>query len=314
MPKKKEPKGQSRKILDCEFLRGWLESFEESQDEFKSQKFTSEQLEGLATRAGFRTHRIALQCAQRQHVILKRFISEPAFLRLWEILHQCDLSSEEESGIAFSPSNGGFPAGLLRHVEWWYQAPKVTKREQEAVTKKMFKACDVLLTFLGQISPSGPSDSLMKLKRLDPWQVEELYRQFSTEEIYQSRMNAANAKLWPRPGQSEAFALEAAGITPAFAIRSLQDNLVLGTGKGDRLPTKIRAAGAMKTQFIGVIDRLLSDTTVFATYQPKFELQHVAELVSLTADTDCSLEDVHKARAVNRNNEMRRMEDFQKNL
>jgi len=312
--KARKPLGASNDVLDDKFLHEQLATFEAEQKEFFAQKLTAEQLESHASRSGYRTYRIALQCIRTQHLLLQRFVNQPAFARLWQILNQCDQSMEEGRGFSFSPANGGFPACLFREVDCWYQAPKFTKREREAARRRMMLACDVLLSHLHQLSAGGPANSFAKLNRPEPWQLEQLFGHFGTKEKYQSRLKRLEGKAWPKFGDAEAYALNAAGITPAFAIQSLRDTLERDPERHARMPTKIRASGAMKTHFIEVVDRLLHDATLFANPRPKFALHHIAELVSLITNSDCSLEDVHKARIVNRKNEMRRQEDFQKEL
>lgn len=302
--------------FDDTFLHEWLATFEAQEKDraLKDKGLSATELEVVATCWGFRTYRTFDTFRKRQHVLLKRFVSEPAFTRLWEALDAADLDKRgKRVGLAFTAANGGFVASLLRRFEAWHQRPKVTLRESRALFARLSRACDEALMILNQLSPDGTTDPLLRLRSLESWQVMTILRNVSSKELWEKREKTFSAWSWDKDlGMSNL--LSEAGITPAYAIGSLRETLARLPGQHGSGPTKIRASSAMRTNFIEVIDRLIIDAGFLATRPVSLEIQHVAELVGLVCNCDCSVDDVQKARVVSRLQEKKRAEDFEREL
>lgn len=275
------------KVADNHFLVEWLTDFEAGLAGYEQEKLSPEAVEQRAEEAGYRSGRIGEDHFRRVHLVMQRFVSAKAFIRLWDILKRDDLVS---GGFSYSPANGGFPSRILRAIEDWYRLPKFTAAERKAHQKKIEKLSDELLLLLGQVAYSTNTDTAFsQFSNLTQEQISSLFGWFKspkkwTREFEYKQKNRAQ------------FNLKSAGITPLWAVEYIQQaSRQIDTG--ERLPTKVRAKGAMKTYLIHRLHRELESSLMFSTFktEPLIPQDLFAEIVGLIADCDCSADDVRKA-------------------
>ena len=285
-------------IGDTSFLKAWLDNFEAEHVGIERHwaSVSADDKEAAALAAGFRTFRSARECNVRMHLVLRGFVKEEAFHTLWLRLSQSDaLAAQDAPGTipAVSPANGGFPHRLLRSIVGWYQLPRLTAKERVGTLTRMSKLTTELSDLLGTLSPDGDMDPFLAISGIEERQAGKLFAGIGvTKASYEKSKEKPGGSTW-----RARFALQDSGITPAFVLQGLQRTIAvqLDQPRTNKLPTKIRAAGAMKTHFIKRLEDLLRDATVFSPKPPKIEAQLIAEIVSIVANTDCSAEDVYKA-------------------
>ncbi len=278
----------------AEFLREWLSDYEQSRQAFELslEGVDDDQREEVATTNGFRTWRTHIQCGNHLGLVQKRFVQEKAFEELWAALSKYDSLHQ---GFAFSPANGGVPATILRAVQDWYQTPKFTPSERKNHAMQIVKACDNLLALLGQVTPSEiGNDRFATFNYFEPWQTGLLFAAFkSPPEVGRKELNGRDDSTYAERFVS--FVLGEAGITPIAAVQSIR-RAASHDQTYTKLPTKLKAKGAMRTYFIHATNDAINNSTATMWHSGSIiSTQLMADLVSLIADTDCTADDVRKA-------------------
>ncbi len=275
------------KIAEDQFLVEWLTNFEVGLADYQKEKLSPEAIEQRAKQAGYRSGRVGEDHLRRMHLVMRRFVSEPAFQKLWHILKRDDLAND---GFSYSPANGGFPSRILRAIDDWYRLPKFTTAERKAHQRKIEKLSDELLLLLEQVAYSTYTDTAFsQFSSLTQEQISALFGWFSSPKKW-------NQEFEYQQKSRAQFYLKSAGITPLWAVDYIRQ-ASQSNDASERLPTKVRAKGAMKTFLIHRLHRELENCLVFSAFKFGSQVPQdlFAEIVGLVADCDCSADDVRKA-------------------
>lgn len=287
-----------RKPSSGEFLLEWLADYETARREFESslQGLSESQLDDVATNNGFRTWRLHRSCMNHHGLVLKRFVEDEAFARLWGALADYD---KKYGTFAFSAANGGVPATILRRLDDWYRTPKFTPLQLTKHYKKIAACCDELLHLLLQVTPGEQGDRrFVAFNHFEPGQADFLLRSFqSPPELGRRKLSNGSDSLW-HTNFFVAHTLERAGITPIAALEQIRRRAASAPTGSTLLPTKLGAKGAMRTYFINATFDAINNanSTIFHAGSITSN-QLLADLVCLIADTDCNADDVRKALA-----------------
>lgn len=227
-----------------------------------------------------------MEHGERTRLVLRRFIEEPAFAKLWKILKESD---QEYQGFSYSSANGGFPMRAMGALEDWYKAPKFTVAERRSHDKKIEKACDALLDLLEPVALSVTVDNrFTAFSRLDEPRYTALFGWFNSPKKWEKKYD------YEKRGRA-VFNLTQSGITPIWAIGYIKAMAKAEVGYAG-LPTKVHAKGAQKAFLIQRLWAALEHSTFLPVSLEKLVPQSLfAEIVGLVADCDCSPDDVRKA-------------------
>jgi hypothetical protein len=266
-----------------QFLQKMLASAEAANRTILEQVTTREELILQAKLQGYRT--VTDWQAMRADGLsaLRNFAASKEFECLWKVLRKHD-ASNPFIGYSYSPANGGVPMRLLRAIEVWHQAPKITRAERNQISKAIGKKCHELENLLAQLDNGGSSDKQ--------------FSQFLFQEEGQSRaiLKAFQRQTGHPSGDSSKAGLVLAllGVEPIRAVKNIKllamnDRLLPNT-----LPTKVRAKAAKKTYFIGVVRGAICASTQSTLDELGIGPQMMADLVALLSDMDCTSDDVRK--------------------
>ena len=269
------------------FFQEWIALNDESWQSYLDfeRESTLQRRDEVAHECGFRTwrqHREYLAHARR---LLAMFVTEKAFLALWEALRRIDRETGWGPDL-YGPHNGGAPMKLLRAIEVWYQQPKLTKSQLAQHHKRIERLCDELLILLGQVTPSGAFDSFRTLD-LDPRMTEALFRAMATPEWRRKQFGNEAAPTFLSSH------LSGIGLTPLWAVR----NIAASAKRRDHdvLPPKVNAKTALRTYFIREMSEAIWHYPSVTKGPSVIRDGLFAEIVALAVGGDCSVDDVRKA-------------------
>ena len=293
-PQRKGPDGWEKPhrqlVADVEkdtFFREWIARNDESWQSYLDfeQESTLQRRDEVAQECGFRTwrqHREYLQHARR---VLAMFVSEKAFLALWEILRRLDREKGWGPDL-YGPHNGGAPMKLLRAIEVWYKQPKLTKSQHAQHHKRIERLCGELLILLEQVTPSGAFD-LFRTLNLDPRMTEGLFRAMATPEWRREQFRNDAAPIFLSSHLADI------GLTPLWAVRNIAASARIQGH--DVLPPKVKAKTALRTYFIRELSEAIWHYPSVTSGPSVIRDAAFAEIVALAVGMDCSIDDVRKA-------------------
>lgn len=269
------------------FLQDWLAKFLENEAELKALALSPQEREALANREHFRTWRAFLECRKQIGMALRLFVKDSCFQRLWQFLRAQD---KEWQGFSYSPANGGVPMRILRCIESWHRAPKFTRAELLAHRRRIAQKADELMLLLGQVSPSeeyGDSYSRVSIPPDHKPRVLDFL-----DRLAKGKVGAHGERLM----DMEPFRQDNV-LNNLIAETGINTIWVLGLLRAEcrrppetqMMPRKVRAKDAMKTYFIWHVDA----APMFGARIPAAML---AEIVGLLTNSDCTDDDVRKAR------------------
>lgn len=273
---------------DIQFLRDWLQSAESSRQSFIESAPSDTEMELIAQEDGFRTARAWSEMREHGLKVMRYFIEQGAFLKLWELLRKQD-KADFGLGYSFSPANGGVPSRILSAIEVWHQMPKMTRAQRIEQTLKIRKHCDELLLLLGQITPSHLFDDQFSSFKFKEAEHSEMV--LTALGIY----DEVKAKNFPSVNWHASYYVNKLGIHPLWALERIREQCEVEPEPLGQIPQKISAKTAMRTYFIRVVHDAISRATFRRPMEIGIGNQLISEIVGLVADMDCSDDDVRKA-------------------
>lgn len=274
------------------FLLEWLAQSRQAKIEFLdwAESADTAAKEAAAQRAGFRTWRSYLECLKDKHQAIQMFVGEDAFRALWAALRSADPKGENIPW-GFSAANAGTPLSILQAIDTWYQTPKFTAAESAKHYRKIAAASRVLIELLEQVSPGGFTQAFDSFAR-DAEGAERLLIAFRTPAKYQNPYGARNTfgRNW-----AAIRYLEAAGITPVWAVKQIEAAAAPRKHPLTVLPRKVKSKTAYRTFMIAEVAKAIAGMGPRSPL-PVSDLV-IADVVALLINGDCSLDDVRKCLA-----------------
>lgn len=270
-------------IANDRFFAEWLADSEQERQEIASDQASQAEQEIRANALGYANVRIANHHWDHAHWVLTNFVKADACKALWDILKAED---RKKGGFSYSPTKLGFPLRVMNALEDWYREPKFTAAERKTHHKKIIQTCDELLDLIAPVKHGH--------------QLDKRFTAFSpTESVVGNLLESfASPKTWSndkwRVKWLAASVLERAGLTPEWAINAIRRS-ALNDAQYVKLPTKLRAKGAMKTFLISRLWRDLESVTYESIPVEQLVSQDLfAQFVGIVARSDCSTDDIRK--------------------